>query len=151
MKKILKTIIPTSILNAYYKLFAILGNKIYGNPSEKLIVIGVTGTNGKSTTVNLISFSLEKAGYITGHTSTVSFKAGENFWLNNRKMTMLGRFALQKLLKKMYDEKCDYAIIETSSEGIKQFRHIGINYDIVVFTNLSPEHLESHGGFEKYK
>jgi len=66
-------------------------------------------------------------------------------------MTMLGRFQTQKLLKEMVQEKCEYAIIETSSEGIKQYRHKGIDYDVAVFTNLTPEHLESHGGFENYK
>ncbi|MCK4745373.1 UDP-N-acetylmuramyl-tripeptide synthetase, partial [Candidatus Parcubacteria bacterium] len=59
--------------------------------------------------------------------------------------------ALQKSLSQMVKNGCRYAIIETSSEGIKQFRHIGINYDILVFTNLTPEHIESHGGFENYK
>src|SRR3989338_6306781 len=66
-------------------------------------------------------------------------------------MTMLGRFALQKLLRDMVDAGCKYAVVETSSEGIKQYRHRGINYDVAVFTNLTPEHIESHGGFENYK
>jgi len=51
----------------------------------------------------------------------------------------------------MVKQGCNYAVIETSSEGIKQYRHLGINYDVTVFTNLTPEHLESHGGFENYK
>jgi UDP-N-acetylmuramoyl-L-alanyl-D-glutamate--2,6-diaminopimelate ligase len=72
-------------------------------------------------------------------------------WLNNKKMTMLGRFQLQKLLSQMVSVGCKYAVIEVSSEGIKQFRHLAINFDYVVFTNLTPEHLESHGGFENYK
>ncbi len=151
LKKILKKIIPIFILNFYHQSLSLLGAFLYGYPSQKLKVIGVTGTNGKSTVVNLISFLLEKEGYKIGYTSTVGFKIGEQEWLNNQKMTMLGRFALQKMLAKMVRNKCDYAVIETSSEGIKQFRHLGINYDIVVFTNLTPEHLESHGGFENYK
>ena len=64
---------------------------------------------------------------------------------------MLGRFKLQKLLSKMKKAGCKYAVIETSSEGIKQYRHRFINYDIALFTNLSPEHIEAHGTFEKYR
>lgn len=64
---------------------------------------------------------------------------------------MLGRFALQKFLRKMVRAGCRYAVIETSSQGVEQFRHLGVNYDVAVFTNLTPEHIEAHGGFENYK
>lgn len=151
MKSLIKKFIPASFLSLYHKALAILANIIYGRPSEKLAVVGVTGTNGKSTTVNLIASVLEAGGYQVGFTSTVNFKIGSKEWLNDKKMTMLGRFALQKLLKQMVSAGCDYAIIETSSEGIKQSRHLGINYDVAIFTNLTPEHLESHGSFENYK
>ena len=66
-------------------------------------------------------------------------------------MTMQGRFRLQKLLRQMVRAKCKYAVIETSSEGIKQNRHWGIKYQIGVFTNLTPEHIESHGSFANYR
>ena len=66
-------------------------------------------------------------------------------------MTMLGRFQTQKMLREMVQAGCQYAIVETSSQGILQSRHIGINYDVVVFTNLTPEHIEAHGSFENYK
>lgn len=151
LKAFLKKILPKDFLNLYYKNISLLGKYLFFNPSSKLIVIGVTGTNGKSTVVDMISHLLENAGYRVGSTSTVSFKINKKEWLNDKKMTMIGRFSLQKMLRKMVKAKCDYAIIETSSEGIKQFRHLGINYDVVVFTNLTPEHLESHGGFENYK
>jgi UDP-N-acetylmuramoyl-L-alanyl-D-glutamate--2,6-diaminopimelate ligase len=150
-KKIIKKLIPVFILNFYHKFLSSLGALVYGHPSDKLKVIGVTGTNGKSTVVNMISFFLEKEGYKIGSTSTVGFKIGDEEWLNDQKMTMIGRFALQKMLAQMVKGGCDYAVIETSSEGIKQYRHLGINYDVTVFTNLTPEHLESHGGFENYK
>lgn len=150
-KTIIKKLTPEFILKFYHKSLSLLGALVYGYPSNKLKVIGVTGTNGKSTVVNMISFLLEKEGYQVGSTSTVGFKIKDKEWLNNQKMTMIGRLALQKMLNKMVQENCDYAVIETSSEGIKQYRHLGINYDVVVFTNLTPEHLESHGGFENYK
>ena len=94
---------------------------------------------------------LEEAGYKVGATSTALFKIADKEWLNDQKMTMLGRNELQKLLRKMVKAGCRYAVIETSSEGIKQHRHLGLNYDVAVFTNLTPEHLEAHGSFENYK
>lgn len=151
IKSLIKKITPRFLISWYHMSLAFFAVLIYGNPSNKLIVIGVTGTNGKSTTVNLISTILEKAGFGVGSTSTIEFKIKGQIWLNDKKMTMLGRFELQRLIKKMVRTGCQYAVIETSSEGIKQYRHLGINYDVVVFTNLTPEHLESHGGFENYK
>ncbi|MFA4872000.1 MAG: UDP-N-acetylmuramoyl-L-alanyl-D-glutamate--2,6-diaminopimelate ligase [Patescibacteria group bacterium] len=151
MKSLIKKIIPKSLLAPYHKFLAVAAKIYYDNPSEKMAVIGVTGTNGKSTTVILTAKILEEAGHKVGYTSTVGFKVADKEWLNDKKMTMLGRFASQKLLRQMVDAGCQYAVIETSSEGIKQYRHWGINYDVAVFTNLTPEHIESHGGFENYK
>ncbi len=151
MKDLIRKFIPKTVLNSYHKKMALLANLIYGKPSEKLIVIGVTGTNGKTTTVNLISKILEEAGFKTGVASTAVFKIAEMEWLNDKKMTMLGRFALQRMIAKMVQAGCKYAIIETSSQGIEQFRHLGIHYDICIFTNLTPEHIEAHGGFDNYK
>lgn len=151
MLPLLKKLTPPFLQAAYHKSWAILAKALFGNPSEKMIVIGVTGTNGKSTTAILIVKILEAAGHKVGLTSTALFKIGEKEWLNDKKMTMLGRLALQKMLSAMVKAGCRYAVVETSSEGIKQFRHLGIHYDIGVFTNLTPEHLEAHGGFANYK
>lgn len=151
MKELIKKLAGKRLLGFYHKTLAVLANVIYGRPSEKLIVIGVTGTNGKSTTVNLIAKILEDAGYKAAFTSTVNFKVGQEERLNDLKMTMPGRFFLQKFLKQATKAGCSYAIIESSSEGVLQYRHVGIHYDVMVFTNLTPEHLETHGGFEKYK
>ena len=151
----IKKIIPPGVFNFlspfYHQTLAYLAAFFYGWPAEKMIVIGVTGTNGKSTTVNLIAAILEKAGFKVGATSTVNFKIGGKIWLNDTKMTMPGRFQLQKMLSQMVKTGCRYGVIETSSQGLAQFRHLGINYDLAVFTNLTPEHLEAHGGFENYK
>jgi len=151
IKNTLRKIIPKPVLLFYHWILAYLAVFIYGYPSNKMIVIGVTGTSAKSTVVNLIGKILEQAGFKVGLTTTFNFKIGKEEKINKNKMTMLGRFALQKLLKQMYKAGCQYAVIETTSQGIKQYRHLGINYDVGVFTNLSKEHIESHGSFEKYR
>src|SRR3989339_409321 len=151
LKSQVRTIVPEPVLGAYHRLLARAAARWYGNPSRSMRVIGVTGTNGKSSTVQYIGRILEKAGHRVGWTSTVGFKVADREWINDRKMTMLGRFQTQKLLKEMVDAGCEYAIVETSSQGILQSRHVGIGYDVVVFTNLTPEHIEAHGGFENYK
>lgn len=151
LKKIIKKFLPKKILFSYHWLLAQLANIYYGLPSEKLIVIGVTGTNGKSTTVNFIGQYLAALEQKVGFVSTINFKINEQEWLNDKKMTMLGRLATQKMLKDMVKAGCKYAVIESSSQGVEQYRHVGINYDVLVFTNLTPEHIEAHGSFEKYR
>ncbi|MDP3244533.1 MAG: UDP-N-acetylmuramoyl-L-alanyl-D-glutamate--2,6-diaminopimelate ligase [bacterium] len=151
MKTLIKKFIPKSVLRAYHKIMAKTADFWYGHPSGKMIVIGVTGTKGKSTTCYMLAKILEEAGYKVGMTSTAMFKIDKKEWLNPDKMTMLGRLKLQKMLKQMVDVGCQYAVVETSSEGIAQWRHAGIEYDVALMTNLAPEHLETHGGFDKYR
>lgn len=147
----LKKFIPRPFLQFYHASLGYVAGILYGNPSQKMIVIGVTGTNGKSSTVQFIAQLLTELGEKVGYTSTAGFSIAGNAVENRMKMTMPGRFALQAMLRDMYKAGCTYVVIETSSQGLVQYRHVGINYDTVVFTNLTPEHLESHGGFEKYK
>ncbi|MDI6717614.1 MAG: UDP-N-acetylmuramoyl-L-alanyl-D-glutamate--2,6-diaminopimelate ligase [Patescibacteria group bacterium] len=158
MKKILRffeKFIPKPLYQIgqpiYHYILAFAAVLFYGFPSRKMTVIGVTGTKGKTTTCNLITHILNSAGFKTGMSTTVNFRIGDKEWKNNLKQTMPGRFQLQSLLSKMAKEKCRYAVIETSSEGIAQFRHRFIDYDIGVFINLTPEHLERHKGFENYR
>ncbi len=151
MLSALKTLIPKPLLQAYHWALAHLAAAWYAWPSRRLVVIGVTGTNGKTTTVNLIARILEEAGEKVGLTSTVNFRVAGEDVLNDKKMTMPGRFFLQKMLHRMVEAGCRYAVIETSSQGLAQFRHLGVDYDVVVFTNLTPEHIEAHGGFANYK
>ena len=147
----IKKIIPEFLVNFYHFLLPLLGAFLYGFPSKKMIVIGVTGTNGKSTVVNLITKILEEARYKVASLSSIKFKIGEKEWPNTLKMTMPGRLKLQRFLRQAKNSGCQYAVLEVTSEGIKQYRHRFIDFDVAVFTNLSPEHIEAHGGFEKYR
>lgn len=158
MQKILNTIkklIPKSAFKKmqpyYHFLISWAASVAYRNPSDNLVVIGVTGTTGKTTCVYLIAKALEAAGFKAGYTSTAMFNDGQKEWLNDKKMTMVGRFFSQKLLRSMADNGCQFAIVETTSEGVMQYRHRFINYDFLVFTGLYPEHIESHGNFDNYK
>jgi len=152
---IIKKYIPVKLFvalqPAYHWLFSALAAAWHGWPSRRLIVIGVTGTTGKTASVYLMAKMLAAAGYRTGFTSTAMFNDGRNEWLNDKKMTMAGRFFTQAMLKKMVKNNCQYAIIETTSQGVLQYRHRFINYDILVFTGLYPEHIEAHGSFANYK
>ena len=151
IKRVLKLFLPKVLISFYHRILAFVAMLIYRNPSKHLTVIGVTGTNGKSSTVEYIGRILESAGHKVGWTSTTGFKVGKREWVNDQKMTMLGRFQTQKLLRDMVKDGCEYAVVETSSQGVLQSRHRGINYNVAVFTNLTPEHIEAHGGFENYK
>lgn len=135
----------------YHYLVSVFFYWCYGRPAKKMIVIGVTGTKGKSTTCRFIASVLEQTGNKVGLMSTVEFQDGNNRYLNDKKMTMLGRGEIHKMMAQMLKNGCKYAVIETSSEGILQFRHFGLHYDICVFTNLGTEHQERHGGFENLR
>ncbi len=159
MEKILrfleKNIIPDFLYRlgqpVYHFCLAFLGAFYYGFPSKKMMVIGVTGTKGKSTTCYLIYQILNSLGIKTGLITTVKIGIGIDEWDNMFKQTMPGRFQSQELLARMAKKKCHYVVVETSSEGILQYRYSFIDYDAAVFLNLSPEHIERHGGFENYR
>jgi UDP-N-acetylmuramoyl-L-alanyl-D-glutamate--2,6-diaminopimelate ligase len=158
MEKLLRTtekFIPKKVYRffqpAYHFLLAATGVLWYNRPSRHIHVIGVTGTKGKSSTAEFVNAVLEAAGKKTALLSTIRFKVGSDTRPNKYKMTMPGRFFTQKFLHDAVSAGCEYAIIEMTSEGARFFRHLGVELDALIFTNLSPEHIESHGSFEKYK
>ena len=151
LKSTVRKLAPKQLLNQYHKCWAMFGAFFYEFPSQSMTVIGVTGTNGKTTTCHIIAHILEIAGYKVGMASTIDFKIGDKLWVNTLKQGMLGHARLQKFLKDMKNAGCAYAVIESTSEGLAQFRAWGIDYRAAVFTNLTPEHIEAHGSFEKYK
>jgi len=147
--------IPKPVFNffapTYHAGLAYAGALFYGFPSRSMKVIGVTGTKGKSTTVFLITKILEAAyPRKVAAIGSLGFKIKDKEWPNTLKMTMPGRMKLQKFLKEAKDSGCEYVVMEVTSEGIAQKRHLGISFDCAVFTNLHKEHIESHGSFENY-
>ena len=158
MEKILRTlqkIVPKKIYKSlqpgYHFLLAILGVVLYRKPSRKIYVVGVTGTKGKSSTSEFVNTVLVASGKKTALLSTIRLKIADDTKPNHYKMTMPGRFVIQKFLSDAVKAGCEYAVIEMTSEGARFYRHLGIELDALIFTNLSPEHIESHGSFEKYK
>lgn len=155
MLSFFKSLIPKKVLDcfrpSYHFFLSFLGAVIYGFPSKKLFVIGVTGTKGKSTTVELLTATLGVAGHKVASTSTIKFSIDNEVKRNKHKMTMPGRLFMQKFLSEAVKKNCTHAVLEMTSEGARQYRHAFIDMDALIFLNLSPEHIESHGSYEKYK
>ncbi len=150
MKEGLRAVVPSSMLRGYHFGIALLGAVICGFPSAKLIVIAVTGTKGKSSTTEMINAIFESAGYKTALLNSIRFKIASESKPNELRMSMPGRFFIQDFLMRAVHAQCTVAILEMTSEGARQSRHRGIALDALVFTNLAPEHIESHGSLEAY-
>ncbi|HPN96173.1 MAG TPA: UDP-N-acetylmuramoyl-L-alanyl-D-glutamate--2,6-diaminopimelate ligase [Candidatus Moranbacteria bacterium] len=150
MQKI-KLFVPKKIKNYYHLFQAVLANVFYGFPSKKITVIGVTGTNGKTTTCQMISKILEEAGKKVAMASTINFKLGEKEWVNKTKFTTTSSFSLQKFIKKAVEEKCQYLVLETSSHSLDQYRVWGVDYKTAVITNVTREHLDYHETMDEYR
>jgi UDP-N-acetylmuramoyl-L-alanyl-D-glutamate--2,6-diaminopimelate ligase len=151
IKSFIRKLLPKKVINFYHLIIAFLGAVIYGFPGKKIKVIGVTGTNGKSTVINIACKIFEKAGFKVAALTSIMFKIGSEEKENKLKMTMPGRFVINKFLSEAIKAGCDFAIIETTSEGVEQNRHRFIDFKTAVITTLNPEHIEAHGGFENYK
>lgn len=151
IKEILRKILPEETILWTHKVRAIIAAFLYGFPSRNLKVIGVTGTNGKTTTCNLIARILEESGNKVGIATTINFRIGQKEWSNNSKMTTINPFSLQKLLRDMVKEGCKYAVLETTSHAIRQYRNWGIKYNVAVMTNITHDHLDYHKNMNEYR
>lgn len=134
----------------YHKLRAILANFMYGFPSKDMIIIGVTGTNWKTTTSNIIAKWLREAWKKVFMFTTVNIIIWDKEYVNDTKMTSPDAFLLQRLFKQAKDEWCEIAIIETASHGIKMSRVRWLEYDIAVLTNITQDHLDLHKTMKDY-
>jgi len=157
MEKIFRTIkkiIPKKLFEksqpTYHYLLALFGAIIYRFPSKQIKVVAVTGTKGKTSSVEIVNAILEEAGKKTALLGTLRFKIGNESKPNLYKMTVPGRMFTQKFLRKAVNAGCEYLIMEISSEAAKQYRNKFIDLNALIFTNLAPEHIESHGSYEKY-
>ncbi|MFN8421304.1 MAG: UDP-N-acetylmuramoyl-L-alanyl-D-glutamate--2,6-diaminopimelate ligase [Anaerolineae bacterium] len=123
----------------------------HGYPSRQLVVIGVTGTDGKTTTSNLIFSILKAAGIRTGMISTVSAVIGDEELPTGLHVTTPGADEIQGYLRRMVEAGLTHCILETTSHGLAQGRVNGVDYDVAVITNVTHEHLDFHGSFENYR
>ncbi len=154
MKTLLTHILPASwyrtLTTPYHFLLAFGSALLVGFPARKLVVIGVTGTKGKSSVSDMLYATLKDAGIKVAVASTIRFAIQDVSEPNLFKMTLPGRGFIQRFLRRAVDAGCTHAIVEITSESTRQFRHLFLDLDALVFTNLQKEHIESHGSYEKY-
>jgi UDP-N-acetylmuramoyl-L-alanyl-D-glutamate--2,6-diaminopimelate ligase len=128
-----------------------LSAAFYGDPSRQMDVIGVTGTDGKTTTSSILHWLLLTAGWRVGLMSTVDVKIAAETFPNNSRFTTLEAPEVQGQLRRMADAGVECAIVETTSSGLALHRVWGVAYDLAVITNITSEHLEVHGTLEAYR
>lgn len=151
IKSNLRKILPQKVINNFYHLpKAVLANMMYGFPTRGLRVIGVTGTDGKTTTVNMIYQILKAAGKKVSMVSTINAVVAGKVLDTGFHVTSPDRFLVQKLAKKALNNSDEYLILETTSHALDQYRYWGIKFDIGVITNITHEHLDYHGTYENY-
>ncbi|OGE62809.1 hypothetical protein A2964_01850 [Candidatus Daviesbacteria bacterium RIFCSPLOWO2_01_FULL_40_27] len=143
MKKLIKDILSQEVINNFYHLpKAILANIIYGFPTRGLTVIGVTGTDGKTTTVNMIYQILLAAGKKVSVVSTINAPGFH--------ITSPDSFAVQRFARQAASSGDEYLVLEVTSHALDQYRYWGIKFDIGVITNITHEHLDYHKTFDNY-
>lgn len=148
----LKNLIPLDhpVRIFYHTLRAILAACVFLFPANRMIVIGVTGTDGKTTTCNMITTILQKAGHKVGMISTVLCRISDHVWMNETKMTSLDPFLMNSYLWQMRKAGCQYVVLEVSSHAILYNRIWGVNVDIAVMTHISSDHLDLHKTIRNY-
>ncbi|HEY4383769.1 MAG TPA: UDP-N-acetylmuramoyl-L-alanyl-D-glutamate--2,6-diaminopimelate ligase [Ktedonobacteraceae bacterium] len=128
-----------------------LANAFYDTPSHQLCTIGVTGTDGKTTTSNLISTLFETAGIASGMMTTANFKIRGQEWENSTRQSTLEALEIQQFLRRLCDEHITHAIVETTSHGLELKRVSGCEFDVGVVTNITHEHLDFHKTIDAYR
>ncbi len=154
IRVLVKKLIPTNLFKKIEPLGhlveAVLANVRYGFPSRHLHVIGVTGTNGKTTTSALIQRMLHEAGYKTALLSTVQYGVGQDIIPESQHMTTASAPLLQRRLRDFKRQGAEWVVVETSSHALAQHRIWGIPYEVAVLTNVTGDHLDYHGTFANY-
>jgi UDP-N-acetylmuramoyl-L-alanyl-D-glutamate--2,6-diaminopimelate ligase len=154
IRTVVKKLIPKNVFKAIepigHLIEAVGTNIVFGFPSRDLHVIGVTGTNGKTTTSFLIHNMLTEAGIKTGLMTTVAYGVGEDIIPQIAHMTTASAPLLQRRLREFKKQGVEWVVLETTSHALAQHRVWGIPYEIAVLTNITHEHLDYHGTFERY-
>lgn len=138
------------IKNIYHLFLAILANVLYGWPSKKLKVIGVTGTDGKTTTVYLIYHLLKSAGFKVAMVSSIGATVNDKMYDTGFHVTTPSSFSLQKFFKEAKKQNVDYFVLEVTSHALDQNRAWGVPFKVGVLTNITNEHLDYHKTYEEY-
>ena len=138
------------IKNIGHRILAQVANLYNGYPSSRLKIIGVTGTDGKTTTASLIFHILRTAGLNTSLITTVGAQIGDRTYDTGFHTTTPSSFVLQKYIKKSASENCDFLVLEITSHGLDQGRAHGIKFIVSVLTNVTHEHLDYHKTYENY-
>jgi UDP-N-acetylmuramoyl-L-alanyl-D-glutamate--2,6-diaminopimelate ligase len=141
--------VTTILVSDTQKAMAILSNRFFDFPSKKLNMIGITGTNGKTTTSTLIESILTRTGYSTGVIGTIHTKFADV--VEEASHTTPISLDLQRTLKRMVDAKVTHVAMEVSSHALVQGRVRGIDFSSAVFSNLTQDHLDYHGTMDEYK
>src|ERR1700694_2566419 len=142
---------PQVVVPDTRRALALMHTALSRQPSRDMLVIGVTGTDGKTTTTTMIHQMLLNAGRRVGSMSTVDIRFGDAVDLNESRQTTLEALEVQEQLARMRDAGLTYAVIETSSHGLALQRLVGVEYDVAVFTNIAHEHLDFHKTIEAYR
>lgn len=150
LKKLLPRSLVRPFLPLYHRVLAFLLAASYGFPAKHLTVIGVTGTKGKSSVSDMLFTVLRHAGIPAAVAGTIRFAINDESAPNLYKMTLPGRGFIHAFLARARAEGATHAVVEITSESVRQHRHRYLFLDGLVFTNLQKEHIESHGSFEKY-
>ncbi len=151
MKHFLSLLVSQKLKNVYHLANAVAANIWYGFPAKKLIVIGVTGTNGKTTTTQMIGALLRQANKKVAVASTIDFWINDVQMVNESKFTTSNPWQLQQFLRKAVVAGCEYLVLETSSHALDQNRVWGVPYAIAVMTNVTREHLDYHHTMAAYR
>ena len=139
------------IKNKYHLIRSFFAAVYFRFPSKRIKVIGVTGTNGKTTTIQMIGRILEEDGHRIAMASTINFKFAQKEWVNETKFTTLSAWEVQKFIQRAVDERCEYLVLEVSSHALDQSRLAGVYFDIAVITNVTREHLDYHNSMDRYR
>ncbi|MCA9365114.1 MAG: UDP-N-acetylmuramoyl-L-alanyl-D-glutamate--2,6-diaminopimelate ligase [Candidatus Moranbacteria bacterium] len=152
MLHFLKKLIPQSVKNVFYHLpVAVCAAFWYGFPGRRLMVVGVTGTDGKTTTAHMLTHILERSGKKVSLASTIAFRSGGESQVNATKYTTLSAFFVQKFLRDAVRSGVTYVVLEVSSHALDQYRLWGVPFVVGAITNVTREHLDYHQTMGAYR